>query len=124
MLAEACEDFDAIDASRLLREIMDRERTMSAIGMGIAIPHAYSRCLSRSQCWLAVVPSALEVPTEIGDGDPVKLVFLVLSPPNAAQVHLESLAAVATIAVDRSLTGLLVESDDGDDALELIALKA
>jgi mannitol/fructose-specific phosphotransferase system IIA component (Ntr-type) len=90
------------DAGRLkdredaLRRLVERENVMSTgIGGGIAIPHA--RTPEAKRTMLAVGRSREGVPFNAVDGEPVKVVFLILGPPEAAAEHVMVLARIARL---------------------------
>ena len=87
--------------------IIDRRETMpAAVGGGIAIPHGYHPSLEQGRCFLGVVPkgvSDMETPDDL----PVRLVFLLVSPIDAASHHLESLAAIAALGQATDFVELL-----------------
>lgn len=88
------------------RDILDREHTMpTAIGGGVAVPHVYDRHVERSMCYVASVAGGVDLPGP--DQVPVRLVFLVVSPPDHATEHLHSLAAIARVANDPALVDVL-----------------
>ena len=103
-------------ASRLLPDlpleavvhgIVERRETMeAAIGGGVAIPHAYCDGIDRSRCFLAVLPHGV-VDMDTPDDLPVRLILLLLSPRGDAAKHLESLAAIATLAQEPEFIDLL-----------------
>ncbi|MBN1945736.1 MAG: cation:proton antiporter [Bradymonadales bacterium] len=103
--------------------IIERWHTMTvAVGGGVAIPHAYCDGLEHSLCFLAAIPSGLDMDTP--DGLPVHLVFLLISPAGKATAHLESLAALATLAEDREFLDLLIRQQAPGRIARLILERA
>jgi NhaP-type Na+/H+ or K+/H+ antiporter/mannitol/fructose-specific phosphotransferase system IIA component (Ntr-type) len=95
--------------------IVERERSMpTAMGSGVAIPHAYHDAVTHPACYVANVLSGMT--GETPDGKPIRLVFLVLSPSGQAEAHLKSLAAIATLCSDPEYLSLL-ESQDSAEAI-------
>jgi mannitol/fructose-specific phosphotransferase system IIA component (Ntr-type) len=96
-----------IDVTELVTGIVERERTMSMeIGNGVAIPHAYCAAAKRPFCAVGIARDGIAGP-EVGR-PPVRVVFLLLSPVNEAEAHLESLATIARWAHDaRGIEGLV-----------------
>lgn len=85
------------DRDPILSAVAQRESKMStAVGMGIAIPHARLESAPRLCAAVAVCPGGLDFP--VSDGAPVRLVFLLLSPPSAAGLHVQALASVARLS--------------------------
>jgi len=68
------------DANPLLEMLKSRERLGSTgIGHGIAVPHGRSLAVQRLVAGFARHPSG--VPWGAVDGEPVRMVFLILAPP-------------------------------------------
>ena len=89
-------------------EILEREATMpTTVGGGVAIPHVYDEGAEHSSCYAAVIKGGLD--TLGPDDEPVRIVFLVVSPAAKATLHLRSLAAIAHIASDAQLIDVLAE---------------
>lgn len=110
----------ALPVERLRDGILEREQTMStAVGHGVSIPHAYVDGLDATRCTVGVIPSGL--PIETADGAPIRLVFLLLSPKDRAEVHLQSLAAIAHLVADDPFVDRLVRQRDPTQVLRLIA---
>jgi NhaP-type Na+/H+ or K+/H+ antiporter/mannitol/fructose-specific phosphotransferase system IIA component (Ntr-type) len=107
LLELASRTMPGLPRERHLAEILDRERTMpTTIGGGVAIPHLYDDGCERSTCLVASIPGGLDLHGP--DHDVVRLVFLLISPPDQATEHLRSLAAIAHIASDTTLVDVLV----------------
>ncbi len=76
--------------------ITDRERLGSTgFGQGVAIPHGKIEGLARIYCLFARLSEPVHY--KAIDGQPVDLVFLLLSPPDAGAEHLKALAAISRI---------------------------
>ncbi|MGE0326227.1 MAG: cation:proton antiporter [Polyangiaceae bacterium] len=108
-----------LDIKQTRAEILERERSMpTAIGAGICIPHVYHRSAQRSMAFVALVPGGLE---EVGpDGEPVRLVFLVISPADHATAHLRSLSAIAQLGRDAGLMNALLHQKTHGRLLALL----
>lgn len=76
--------------------IAEREKLGSTgFGEGVAIPHGKVEGLSQVYCLF--VRLAEPVRYKAIDGEPVDLVFLLLSPPDAGAEHLKALAAISRV---------------------------
>jgi nitrogen PTS system EIIA component len=85
-----------LDAGSILSSLVERERLGSTgFGHGVAIPHGKVLGLSRIYGLFARLSEPLDY--KAIDGEPVDLVFLLLSPPDAGAEHLKALAAVSRI---------------------------
>lgn len=84
------------DADGIVERVVAREAQMStAIGQGIAIPHARLERLERIQVAAACVPGGVDF--RAPDRKPVRLVLLLVSPVSAPAIHVQALAAVSRI---------------------------
>ena len=84
------------DPAVVVETIAERERLGSTgFGNGVAIPHGKVAGLTR--IFGLVVRLAEPVDYKAIDGQPVDLVFLLLSPPDAGAEHLKALAAVSRV---------------------------
>jgi PTS system nitrogen regulatory IIA component len=84
------------DAGEILSSVSERERLGSTgFGQGVAIPHGKIEGLSRIYCLFARLTDPVGYKSI--DGQPVDLVFLLLSPPDAGAEHLKALAAISRV---------------------------
>ena len=80
----------------ILEILLQREKLGSTgVGSGVAIPHGKLDGLER--IYGLAVRLAEPLPYKAIDGQPVDLVFLLLSPPDAGAEHLKALAAVSRL---------------------------
>ena len=85
-----------IDPAELVTALAERERLGSTgFGNGVAIPHGKIAGLKRIYGLVAQLAEPLDY--KAIDGDPVDLVFLLLSPPDAGADHLKALAAISRV---------------------------
>ncbi len=85
-----------LDAPAILASVTERERLASTgCGQGVAIPHGKVEGAARIYCLFARL--AEPVGYKAIDGQPVDLVFLLLSPPDAGAEHLKALAAISRV---------------------------
>ena len=82
------------DADQLYRRLLEREKLgTTALGKGVAVPHCKMGGLKEVVVALGLFPRGIDF--EAGDGEPVRLLFLVISPRAAPADHLRSLAAIS-----------------------------
>lgn len=90
------EVFEEKTASAALKAVKEREKIGSTgIGNGVAIPHAKTK--SVGEMVVALGRSVEGLPYKSIDGEPVDIVFLILSPPEEAEQHLECLRWVSKL---------------------------
>lgn len=86
----------SVDSAAILSNIVERERLGSTgFGHGVAIPHGKVRGLSRIYGLFVRLSEPIDY--KAIDGEPVDLVFLLLSPPDAGAEHLKALAAISRV---------------------------
>lgn len=107
------------DPEDLFQKLREREQLGSTgIGSGIAIPHCKLPGLSQGVVAIGMVPGGVDFGAP--DGQPVRLLFLVLSPSAAPAEHLQVLATISRwIKNDRSADRIL-ELRDPAAVLQLL----
>ncbi len=100
------------DAPDLVRRLIEREEILTtAIGCGVAIPHAQIAGLGRLLMAASIHPNGISYPAL--DDLPVRLVFCLVGDANTSALHLAGLARLARLArKGRDLEGL-VQADSG-----------
>lgn len=80
-----------------LASLIAREELMStAIGEGVAVPHARCNAAPRTVLSVCRLPEGLEFGAV--DGAPVELIFTLLGPPETGPEHLRLLGRIARLA--------------------------
>jgi PTS system fructose-specific IIA component len=110
-----------MDAQReeILQAVFEREEVLSTgIGDGVALPHAKYNGLSE----LVMAAGSTLEPVDYGalDGEPVRLVFLLLGPDSASGVHVRALSRLSRLMRDVSLRQRLAAAADADEFLGLL----
>ncbi len=89
------------DTDFFLRKFMDREKLGSTgIGRGMAIPHVKSDRLAKAPI-IAIGVSEVGIDFNAIDAEPVHTVFMILSPKDQAEAHLEILRGISGLARGR-----------------------
>jgi mannitol/fructose-specific phosphotransferase system IIA component (Ntr-type) len=90
----------------IVKAIMKREDLGSTgIGRGVAVPHTKHPSVSRLVGTVAVSPEGIEF--ESLDGEPVHLLFLLVSPPDRPGDHLRALENISRQLRDDTFCRLL-----------------
>ena len=109
------------DSEEYKKGILAREQMSStAVGDGIAIPHAKSSAVKRPG--LAAVTAPDGVDYEAMDGKPSNLLFMIAA-PNDGDVHLEVLSRLMTILMDEEFRKKLLEAGTKEEFLAIIDAK-
>ena len=79
--------------------LLERERQIStAIGHGVAVPHAYLDCFEDQVVVIVRVRKALDL--NAPDGYGVRFLFILMGPTGAAAAHLDTLTVIARLLSD------------------------
>ena len=109
-----------VDPGQIADAIAERERLGSTgFGGGVAIPHGKLDGLDRVYGLVARLAHPIDY--KAIDGEPVDLVFMLLSPPNSGAEHLKALAAISR-AVRHAATVEKLRGARSRDALAAVLL--
>ncbi len=107
------------DKDEYKRGILAREEQGStAVGEGIAIPHAKSKGVKAPSLAAMTVPGGVDYGAL--DGEPAELLFMIAAPENGGDVHLDVLARLMTILMDEEFRARLLAAKDRDEFLKII----
>ncbi|MGN0666264.1 MAG: fructose-specific PTS transporter subunit EIIC [Huintestinicola sp.] len=106
------------DRNEYKKGILAREEKGStAVGEGIAIPHAKSEAVKAPSLAAMTVPNGVDY--EALDDEPSNLLFMIAA-PNDGDVHLEVLSRLMTILMDEDFREKLLNAKDKDEFLKVI----
>lgn len=106
-------------STKVLKALMDREELGSTgIGSGVAVPHAKHDAITDLVC--AFGRSRKGINFDALDGEPVQVVFLLLSSKSASGSHLEALAFISRLVRDEKFVKFLREAKDAADIRDLL----
>lgn len=106
------------DAEKYKEEIIAREQSGStAIGNGIAIPHAKSKVVIKPGLAAAVVPNGVDYKSI--DGKPSNLIFMIAAPMDG-DLHLEVLSRLTVLLMDDDFRNKLLNAKSKKDFLAVI----
>lgn len=114
------EDGCAEDPAEVLRVVREREAILSTgIGSGVAIPHGKTPvCAGLS---IAAGVTSVPVAFDALDGQPVRLVFLLVGPETAAGAHIKALSRISRLVRHPELRQRLLEAEDADSFLRVLS---
>lgn len=99
--------------------ILAREALGStAIGEGIAIPHAKVDAVKEPGLAAMVVPEGVDY--EAFDGSLANLIFMIAAPAAGDDVHLQALSRLSTLLMNPSFKESLIGAKDADEFLDII----
>lgn len=94
------------------------EKGSTAIGMGIAVPHAKSGAVKNAGLTAMTVPAGVDY--KALDKNPSKLFFMIAAPDGAADTHLEVLSKLMTLLMDANFANKLIEAKTPEEFLAII----
>ncbi len=120
IINRACEVFHITDCDSIISSIIDRESKLSTgIGLGIAVPHCRSDKVQKIIMAVMLHPSGIEYNSV--DGQPVHLIFLIVSPIHDVQGHIAYLSAISHAVSDDETRMRLLGSQTPDELYENLA---
>jgi fructose-specific phosphotransferase system IIA component len=120
-LVDVLADAEESDSrAEVLRAVREREAVLSTgIGNGVAIPHGKSPSVPD----LRMAAGTAEQPVDFDalDGQPVKLVFLLVGPESAAGPHIKALSRIARLIRNDDVRQRLLSALTPDEFLRALA---
>lgn len=105
--------------NKVLEVLIAREALGStAIGQGIAIPHAKSDCVKKMVGCLGVSKSGINFDSL--DGEPAHIFFLLIAPADSAGPHLKALARISRLLKDKFIRESLKSVKDEKVLLQIV----
>jgi mannitol/fructose-specific phosphotransferase system IIA component (Ntr-type) len=111
-----------ISQEELYRSVVDREKDMStAMGRSIAIPHGHIEKGPSIQGVMAICREGIDFDSP--DGEPVKLIMLIVTPKDQKEMHLKVLSSLSSMVSDHAIRERLIAAISPEDAMEVIESK-
>lgn len=109
LIAALASSVEGLNAAEVFKAVWEREEKFSsAVGHGLALPHARLAHLDRAL--VAVGRFAKPIPYPAPDNVGVKLVFLILTPAQSPLFQLKILSRIASLAVNENLRQRLMRA--------------
>ncbi len=113
IIERTCEVFGIPDRDSILSSIIDRESRLSTgIGLGIAVPHCRSDMVQHIVMAVMLIPSGVDYNSV--DGQPVKLIFLIISPTHDVQGHIACLSTISHAVSDEETRSALLNAPNSE----------
>ncbi|MCF7972906.1 MAG: PTS sugar transporter subunit IIA [Phycisphaerae bacterium] len=108
------EDYEAV-----LKAVQEREGKMSTgLQDGIAVPHGKTDAVSGLTLAIGISPAGIDY--DALDGEPSKLFFLLVAPPDQSGPHVMALSDIAKLARSKAFCRALVHAESAQEVVELI----
>ena len=109
-----------LDPRTLLENLTRREKLgTTAVGNGIAIPHANVENIDKPYVFVTTLVAGLDF--NASDDLPVDIIFLLVAPNTNGSEHLQSLALISRLLRNKELTSKLRGCKDTDAAFAVIS---
>jgi Na+/H+ antiporter len=110
---------DVENYDEALAGVLERESTMTTgLGEGVALPHARTDVVDTIKVAIGIKRKGIDF--DALDGNPVQIIFLVLSPKNASGPHLEFLSSVSKILSSPETRSRLLGAKSSDAFYDII----
>lgn len=114
IIRRTCEVFRLSDCDSIISSIIDRESKLSTgIGLGVAVPHCRSDKVQK--IIMAVMLHIPGIEYNSVDGQPVHLMFLIISPIHDVQGHIAYLSTISHAVSDEEMRLRLLNSRTPDE---------
>ncbi len=107
------------EVDNVVRAIIRREELgTTGIGNGVAVPHTRHQTVDRLIGTVALSRHGVEFKAQ--DGEPVDILFLLISPPQLPRDHLRALSRISDLLRDQSFADYLRRAQTREQVLGLI----
>ena len=104
---------------QVLDALVARENVASTgMGLGIAIPHAWTDLLDSGAAAVGISPQG--IPFQSADGAPATLIILLVSPRHSAQKHVRTLAAIARLLNYEEMRTALLNAKTAGEVVRIV----
>jgi PTS system nitrogen regulatory IIA component len=119
LAAKLFQDTDGADAEQVFESLFSREKLGStALGYGIAIPHGRIKGLKDTTCAFLRLKAPIDF--DAPDNLPVDLLFILLAPAAATDLHLQILGELAQLFSEKDMREKLRAAPSPDAIHRLI----
>ncbi|HEX41663.1 MAG TPA: PTS sugar transporter subunit IIA [Phycisphaerales bacterium] len=108
------------DRDAVLDAVMARERIRSTgIGSSLAIPHGKSNAVANLVMGIGIAREPIEFDSI--DRKPVTIVILLISPPDQTAMHIQALAKISRLMLDRECKRALETASSAEEVYDLVS---
>jgi len=120
-LVECLRDAGKISDVEAVYDALMKRESMGSTGLeqGIAVPHAKTTAVNALTVALGISPKGIDF--QAIDGNPSKLFFLLLAPPDQSGPHIEALADIARITKSQAFCRTVTGATSPEEVVELFS---
>lgn len=108
-----------MDLRSVADAIFEREAMLSTgVGDGIALPHAKTPAVSKTLA--AFATTAQPIDFDSFDGEPVRMLFMLIGPPAASRDHIRILGRISRILQRQEVRRQLLQAQAPDDMVGIL----
>lgn len=113
-------DERVLDLEEVRKVVFERESQMSTgVGKGLGLPHGKTPSMTTSAGALCVTAGPIDF--NAFDGEPVRIVFLLVGPPDAQSIHIRTLSRISRIMNDDQVRQRVLDAKRPEEVFEIIA---
>lgn len=110
---------DKANVEMLIHKLEEREKlSTTGVGESIAIPHASLEGFSETVILIGILPDGVDFASV--DGQPVKVVFMIIGSQAVPRLHIQILARIVRLCRNKDLISKVQSAASPQDALEAI----
>ena len=107
------------DLHKSINAVMEREKLgTTGVGQGVAIPHGRTDAVTELMGSFGISRGGVQF--DALDGEPVHIIFLLLSPSDSAGHHLRAIARVSRLFKDKFCRQALMDARTVDEMMKII----
>jgi PTS system fructose-specific IIC component len=107
------------DRRAVIDAVRVRERSShTGLAHGFAVPHGVTDCVN--DVLAAMGTSTKGIPFDPADGEPARLLILVIIPKGSFQAHVRTLAGISGVARNEGLRARILEASTPEEILSLL----
>jgi fructose-specific phosphotransferase system IIA component len=107
------------DEQKILKAILDREKVMSTgVGDRVAIPHGKAEGVKDIVALFGITENDVDFYSI--DNKPVRLIFMLVGPPDKTGPHLKALSRISRLMHKQDFRNRLLESHNPHEVMEII----
>ena len=111
-------ELSLMDRNEVVQAVFAREKSMSTgLEHGLAVPHGAVGCIDDLIAALGTTPS---IPFDALDGQPTRLVILLIIPQGTFQQHVRTLAAIAKLGCQPELRQKVFDAQTPTDVMDAL----
>ena len=104
---------------RALNALLEREsKGSTGLEAGIAVPHAKTDAVDSLAIAIGIASDGVDF--QALDGQPSKLFFMLLAPPDQSGPHIEALSEIAKLTRSQAFLRALIGSKSASEVMELL----